>query len=117
MGGFADLAVSPSLVLVSEEKDTFFLSLGSSDSLRDPLDFDMGEENGSSESLKRRFFLGGSVDVEPLVLIPLVPFVPSATSGKGASSLAYFSFKPSFFHAGTCGLVPGAILHRADNSL
>ena len=112
-GGFADLAVSPSLVLVSEEKDTFFLSVESSD----PFSFGRGGKDGSSESLKRRFFLGGSVDVEPLVLILLVPFVPSATGGEGASSLAYFSFKPSFFHAGTCGLVPGAILPGADDSL
>lgn len=102
MGGFAGRAVSPSLVLVSDEKETLFFSFESSDFFIDPLVFGEVEEDGSSESLKRRFFLGGSLDVEPLALTWLFPFIPLALGSTGASSFAYFSFRPSFFQAGIC---------------
>ena len=116
MGGFAGRAVSPSLVFVSAEKETFFLSFWEPlDSLEDPLVRGDVPLDASSESLKRRFFLGASLDNKSSFWVYPVPFMPFATDGSDASSFAYFSFKPSFFQAGMCGLFSEAIISELDS--
>ena len=93
--GSVDRAVSPSTSLVSEEKETCFSDLGGG-----------GEADELSclrEEESRRFLDAGSPLATDVTAEDEL-FVDVLDGSGSAVSLAYLSFSPSRFHAGTCAV-------------